>query len=76
MKNLSAIKLKEICDNNKYIALRWAYSGQLIGHNCKLASLTRLKKQAEEMGDRETCFTSFMPISFSEYIRIKTPFKS
>jgi len=73
MKNITIKKLYEICQDNKYIALRFG-DNYLMGVNCSVAKILNPSKDIKEIGNKETQFYSFRPISFMEYIRIKRPF--
>lgn len=57
--------------NHKYIAVRW-WDGAVTGANCKIAERGRIRHDIYP-DDTETRIQSFYPITFQEYIRIKTP---
>jgi len=71
MERLTFKKLKNICNENKFIALRYYYSDRVIGFNCAVLKLGMYKKTPPS---KKTRFVSYQPISFGEYIRIKVPF--
>jgi hypothetical protein len=57
---------------NRYIAVRWRSDNTLTGVNCAVLKCLKFKVNTD---DNQSKFVGFYPISFHEYIRIKTPFK-
>jgi hypothetical protein len=68
---LNRLQLKKICDQNRFLALRYD-DGSLMGVNCKVASL--LDNKGKVIDHSLTNFVSAIPISFQEYITLKRPF--
>jgi hypothetical protein len=58
---------------HRFIAVRWASDYAVTGVNCAMLKCPKFKVKID---DNESRFVGFYPISFQEYIRIKTPFKS
>jgi len=67
--NITRKRLFHILKSHAYIAVRWS-SGIVTGANCRIAIMGYKKFPAN---DAETDIIGFYPISFQEYIRIKTP---
>lgn len=55
---------------NNYIAIRWT-DGDVTGVNCRVGMLAARDKS---MDDTPTSIIGYFPITFQEYIRIKTPY--
>lgn len=70
VKNLTVGQLEKACSENSFIILRTASNGQY-GFNCKIRSLSKIKKGAPYL---ETNYIGFKPCSFNEYISFKVPF--
>lgn len=66
---LTVNQLRQVCANNKYIALIHK-EGFAVGMNCKLASTAKMKSKL----DKPTKFIAYHPISFQEYISKKSVF--
>lgn len=69
--NLTVIEIKKACNENDYIAMRHS-SGDLVGINCKVGRMKLMVNKPNVV----TRYQSYKPISFMEYISIKTPFVS
>lgn len=76
LKWITVGELKEALNKHPYLALRMYLGGGLpsyeIGVNSKCKCVALRKKQRQD--DQETAVISWRPISFHEYISIKTPF--
>lgn len=70
MKNFTRKQLGHVISMHDYIAVRWI-DGCVTGMSCKAAQI--VKKQYP-MDNVTTRIIGFYPISFQEYIRIKTPY--
>jgi hypothetical protein len=66
------MELWSATQRHDYLAVRWS-DGTVTGVNSRLALLN--DHNLYPIDDTETRFVSYHPISFQEYIRIKTPFK-
>lgn len=68
---LKAEQINEICNNLKYILLRYP-NGSQFAFNCKVNSIA--KKRNRYYPGKEMPFISYRECSFNEYISLKTPF--
>lgn len=73
MKPLTRSQLATAMSANKYIACRLS-RGVVVGANCGALAILIKKHKGESM-EKPSDVISFYPISFNEYINIKTPFK-
>jgi len=71
IKPLTVKDLMKICSENKYVLLR-ERDGHLSAINCKISPLAFRKFNPKK--NIETCFVSYLPCSFHEYISNKIPF--
>lgn len=70
-KKLTVKQLKKACIENNFILARFK-SGVLMGVNTKVAMLGYKRKKYDDY--QETCFVSFIPCNFQEYITFKHPY--
>lgn len=66
---LTVKQLRQTASKYKYIAVR--YDDGVIGINCKIQNTKKAKSASDET---VTNAISYYPISFMEYISLKTPF--
>ena len=70
-KRLTTKKVKNILESNKYVLMRMT-NGSLIGINCKLVNLNRMKINfTKTKMNWRTRYIGFKPCSFNEYLNHK-----
>jgi hypothetical protein len=72
-KRITATQIFEVCQQNKYIVARYI-DGQLVGINCAVSRIPKLKEKAGRYKDNHTCYVSYRPCSLNEYITNKVKF--
>jgi hypothetical protein len=65
-------QLHKALSYHTYIAARWT-DGVVTGINCRIANRIAVKTY-RSLDETETSIVGFYPVSFQEYIRIKTPY--
>lgn len=68
---LTVAQLKKICENNKYILLRYP-DGEVHGLNCGVSSIVLKRKNYPP--DQNTDYISWRACGLEEYIQNKIPF--
>lgn len=71
--NITVKQLIKICNENKFIVVRYK-NGDAGAINCKVATIPSRLKRAEANIDLETRFVSYYPCDLHEYISLKQPF--
>ena len=73
MEKLTVAQLANACKKNKYLAARYV-DNDVIGINCGIANLSKIKKDLKKRENNITNYVSFRPVTFMEYLSIKTKF--
>ena len=71
MNRLTVKQYIEICKQNKYVLFR-TFSGQLIGHNCRIWKL--VLKGYVGPSSEQTRYVSYISCDFHTYLMYKVPF--